>query len=792
MRWSLPAALLIVAFAGRRGELAAQESLLDSARARLARLDGEVRLPGPDSAIEVRRDRWGIPHIYAKTAHDLFFAQGYVVAQDRLWQMEIWRRAGEGRLAEVLGPGFVERDRGARLLRYRGDMAAEWASYAPDTRAIVRAFVQGVNAYIAEVQNRPPIEFTLLGMAPSPWEETVPLQRMGALSMTGNALDEVLRAQLLTRIGAERLEALWPTDPHRPLDPAPGLDLAGIGTGSLGAAAADATIPFSRQEGSNNWVVSGAKTATGKPLLANDPHRAVALPSLRYLTHLVGPGWNVIGAGEPGVPGVAGGHNEGIGFGFTIVGMDQQDLYVEKLSVCPGFRRSLAARQGRAPRCSWYNGHWAPLKTIVDTIPVKGGAPRVVRLEFTRHGPLVGEDSARGRGYVLRFVGSEPGTAGYLAQLSVDRALDWEQFKAAAARWKLPTENLIYGDVRGNIGWVAAGLMPVRSWSGLLPVPGDGKYEWQGFLPFDQLPMGYNPPSGLIVTANNNILPAGYDKALNYDWAEPFRADRIGEVLREASQLTRADFERLQHDELSLPARRLVPVLLAAAARHPEVVQRSDRLAPALRLLQGWDDVMGAGQVAPLVYEAWMRALRARVVARWLGEAARDAGSLPEDGVLIDLVTRPDPLFGPAAADARDSTALIALEDAVAELEKIAGPAPAQWTWGNVHQARFRHPLTAAFDLPPVPRGGDGNTVNATAGRDYQQTHGASYRIVVDFADFDNSTATSVPGQSGQPGSEYYGNLLPLWAEGKYFPLVYSRAAVERETAHLLWLLPAR
>ena len=784
--------LLVLAAAAAPRGLAAQPELLDSARARLARLDGEVRLAGLDSVVEVRRDRWGVPHIYAKTARDLFFAQGYVVAQDRLWQMEMWRRAGEGRLAEILGPAFVERDRTARLLKYRGDPAAEWASYAPDAREIVRAFVRGVNALIAEVKDRPPIEFSLLGAAPSPWDETVPLQRMGALAMTGNAGDEVARARLLVRLGKARLEALWPTDPRRALDPVPGLDLSGIGAGSLGAAAADATIPFSRREGSNNWVVSGAKTATGKPLLANDPHRAVALPSLRYLTHLVGPGWNVIGAGEPGVPGVAGGHNDRIGFGFTIVGMDQQDVYVEKLSICPGFRTTRAAREGRAPRCSWHNGHWAPLRTIVDTIPVKGEPPRIVRLEFTHHGPLVGEDSAKGRGYALRFVGSEPGTAGYLAQLSVDRATDWERFKQAAARWKLPTENLVYGDVDGNIGWVAAGLMPIRSWSGLLPVPGDGNYEWQGFLPFDQLPMAYNPASGLIVTANNNILPPGYDKPLNYDWAEPFRADRIAAVLRDTSGLTREDFERLQHDELSLPATRLVPVLVAAAARLPELVQRSDRLAPALRLLQGWDFVMRAGQEAPLVYEAWSRALRRRVAARWLGPAAGAAGSLPDLGVLIDVVTRPDPLFGPAAAEARDSTALLALEDAVAELAKIAGPAPAQWTWGNLHQAKFRHPLAAAFDLDPAPRGGDGNTVNATGGAGYAQTHGASYRIVVDFADFDNSTATSVPGQSGQPGSEYYGDLLPLWAEGKYFPLVYSRAAVERETAHILWLMPAR
>ena len=246
----------------------------------------------------------------------------------------------------------------------------------------------------------------------------------------------------------------------------PGLDLRGIGAGSLGAAAADATIPLERLEGSNNWVVNGARTRSGKPLLANDPHRTVALPSLRYLTHLVGPGWDVIGAGEPGLPGVAGGHNGRVGFGFTIVGMDQQDVYVERVSVCPGFRRSRAAREGTAPRCAWHGERWVPLRTIVDTIRVKGEAPRAVRLEFSHHGPIVGEDTARGRAFALRFVGSEPGTAGYLAQLSLDRVQDWAGFREAAARWKLPTENLVYADVDGNIGWVAAGLMPKRSWSG--------------------------------------------------------------------------------------------------------------------------------------------------------------------------------------------------------------------------------------------------------------------------------------------------------------------------------------
>lgn len=789
MRLILLLGLLVFALGPDAAVLHSQNPLLDSARTRLPQLDGEVVVAGLDSAVEVRRDRWGVPHIYARTAHDLFFAQGYVVAQDRLWQMEIWRRAGEGRLAEVLGPSFVERDRVARLLKYRGDRDLEWASYAPDARQVVEAFVQGINARIREVRGHPPIEFTLLGFLPEPWDATVPLHRLGALGMTDNALDEVHRAALLTALGRARVEALLPTDPPRALDPAPGLDLRGIGTGSLGAAAADATIPFERLDGSNNWVVSGTRTASGKPLLANDPHRTVSLPSLRYLTHLVGPGWNVIGAGEPGVPGVAGGHNERIGFGFTIVGMDQQDVYVERIAVCPGFRQSRAARAGTAPRCAWHEARWVPLKTVHDTIRVKGETPRVVRLEFSHHGPLVSEDSARRRAIALRFVGSEPGTAGYLAQLSLNRARDWGEFRAAAARWKLPTENLVYADVEGNIGWIAAGLMPIRSWSGLLPVPGDGKYEWQGFLPAAELPSSFNPASGFIATANHNILPPGYDKPLNYDWADPSRYQRIAAVLKDSSGFTRGDFERLQHDELSLQAKTMVPLLLAALGRHRAP------FAPvadsAVRLLGAWDFVMRREEAAPLIYSAWLRRLRPVMLGRWLGTpAAVPPGLVLGIRNLIRLLTAPDSALGPHPGAARDSIVAQTFLEAVAELGAEPGGGPGTWRWGAVHRASFRHPLAAAFDLPSVARGGDGSTVNATGGGNLRQTSGASYRIVVDFADFDNSTATSVPGQSGQPGSEFYGNLVSLWADGKYFPLVYSRAAVERETAHLLWLKP--
>jgi penicillin amidase len=743
---------------------------LDSARTRLSQIQGEITVPGLDSAVEVRRDRWGVPHIYAKTVRDLFFAQGFVAAQDRLWQIDMWRRIGEGRISEVLGPEYLERDRFARLLKYRGDMAAEWTSYAPDTKLIVTSFVAGLNAWVRIARTRPPIEYALLGFLPEPFADDMPLQRMAALAMTGNVTTEIERAVALTLLGREKTQALFPLEPSRALDPAPGLDLTGAGQSWLGATyEAYRNLNYSRIDGSNNWVVSGAMTATGKPLLANDPHRSIMTPSLRYLTHLVGPGWNVIGAGEPGLPGVAAGHNERIGFGFTIVGMDQQDLYVERLGRCAG---------GVAPRrCYLTTSGWRPVRLIIDTIPVKGDAPRIVRLEFTEHGPIVTEDSAGGRGFVIKFVGAEPGTAGYLAQISINRATDWQSFQAAAARWKLPTENLIYADVDGNIGWVGAGLMPIRSWTGMLPVPGDGRFEWTGFLPYADLPKSFNPPSGIIATANHNILPPGYTRPLAYEWAEPSRYHRIMEVLGGRKGWTRKEFEKLQHDELSRPARELVPMLLAAG-------QRRGASGPAWEVMRRWDFVMSKEAAAPLLFAAWFDSLSTRAFAAAAGPQAK---ALQRAGAgHLDLPVLLKQMKEPGA----DSILAGSFEAAAATIRDRFGADPARWRWGAVHLASFRHPLARAFDLPDASRGGHGTTVNLTAGANLRQSHGASFREILDLADWDNSVATNVPGQSGQPGSPFYGNLLPMWEKGEYFPLVYSRGAVEKNTAHTLWLRP--
>ncbi len=736
-----------------------------------------LRIPGLTSAVEVRRDRWGVPHIYAKTQRDLFFAQGFVAAQDRLFQMEMWRRQGEGRLAEVLGPSAVERDRFARLFTYRGSMAREWAAYGTDTKAIVTAFVAGVNAYITRAGEALPPEFAMLGFRPKPWSITVPLARATGLSGVGNGPSEVLRAQLVAALGATRVNELLPADPARALDPAPGLDLVGISGASLGGfGSAFADVAYNRIEGSNNWVVSGAKTSTQRPILANDPHRVITNPAVRYLTHLVAPGWNVIGAGEPAAPGVAIGHNDRIAFGLTVVGMDQQDVYVEALSSCAG---APAGTLG----CYTYRGAVRMIDRRVDTIRVKGEPPRIVTLQFTVHGPIVSIDTTRRRAFAIRSVHSEPGTASYLGSLALDRARNWPQFEAAMTKWLMPSENMIYADVDGNIGWIAAGLMPKRAWSGLLPVPGTGSHEWSGFVSGRELPRSYNPRSGFINTSNDNILPPGYTTPISYEWATRYRADRVREVLATSQRFTVEDFARLQHDDKSLLAAALIPSLQAAAERMGAAV-RADAA-----LLTSWNQRMSREETAPTLFAAWAPALYKRAIARettGMGEVAGMLATRPSYHWLEQYLARH------RGTPALDSIVLGALDDATADVRKRFGSDQAAWAWGNVHTASFRHPLSAKYDLAPVSRSGDGNTVNATAGAGFRQTAGASFREVIDLADFDRSIVTNVPGQSADPRSPHYADLLKLWAEDKYFPLVYSRARVEAETERITWLIPRR
>lgn len=742
---------------------------MEQSKSVLAQIEGRIAVGGLARPVEVLRDRWGVPHIYAQSTADLFLAQGFVTAQDRLYQMEMWRRAGAGELAEVLGPAFKERDRFARLVRYRGDMNAEWQSYAPDARAIAEAFARGVNAFVRQCGARLPIEFQLLGFRPGEWKAEHTLLRISGLLMVRNASAELARAEMVARLGLEAAMKYLPADPPRRPEVDPELSLEGLGPRLLSVYRSAIAVPtLHGQEGSNNWVVDGALSATGKPLVANDPHRPILLPSLRYVSHLVGPGWNVIGAGEPAAPGVATGHNERVGFGITIDGYDQEDLYVEKTDP-------------QDPNRYLYKGQWLQMRIEREKIQVKGrAAPVEVELKFTRHGPVIYEDRAKNRALALRWAGSEPGTAGYLGSLSLDRARNWQEFRAALEGCKVPALNYVYADIEGNIGWVAAGLAPVRkNWSGLLPVPGHtGRYEWEGFLPVRDLPQLYNPATHHVATANHNILPKGYPHAVGFEFAAPFRFRRIEEVLGRGKKFTVEDFQRLQHDETSLPARELVGML-------------GERDSPAVRLLKKWDYVLGKDSGAAALFEVWLRQLPVRYVQSQVAAEARPLVSRNLTMVtLLDLLRAT-----PAATRARILEE--SLETAVTAARTLLGEDMAAWRWGRVHTLTLRHPLSNSeerrrvLDLGPVGRGGDGNTPNATSGSGFQQGSGASYREVLDLADWDRSVFTSVPGQSGQPGSPHYADLLPLWAEGKYAPLAFTRKAVEKAARHRLVLEPA-
>jgi penicillin amidase len=715
-----------------------------------------VAVAGLQKPVEILRDRWGVPHIYAQTVEDLFFAQGYITARDRLFQIDLWRRIGTGKLAEALGPSAIERDQLARAVRWRGPMEQEWLSYGPDTKRIATAFTSGINAYIRSLNGKRPLEFRIGDYDPGLWAPEDCLARVAGLLMTRNLTKEVERVQDVKRFGLATVARFLPPDPVVPLEIPNGLDPADIEDAILRVY--NQTIGPVRfgEQGSNNWVVDGRLSSTGKPILANDPHRPVQLPSLRKTVHLVGPGWNAIGAGEPALPGIALGHNEEIAWGFTIVGTDQQDLYVEKLDPANHDRYR-------------YRGGWKDIEIEREFLQVKGAkAPAPILLRHTVHGPIIREDAARHRAYALRWVGSEPGSAGYLAGLALAQAKNWGEFQKATARYKVPSENLVYADTAGNIGWQVTGLTPIRkNWSGLFPVPGDsGEYEWSGFQPAMELPHSYNPPSHFIATANHNILPDGYKIPIGYEWTQPFRFRRIMEMFSSSTgKFGVADFERMQQDVVSLPARRFLAVL-----------RRWRNDDAAVRKMLHWDAAITADSAPAAIYEAWIRKLPAAVFG-------------PEMGARADL-TR---LLETLEADPHPEALAKTLDATLKQLTTEQGPDMDRWQWGRLHQIDFQHPLKATgLNLGSIARPGDGFTVNATSGAGFQQSSGASYRQILDVADWDRSVVTNVPGESGDPESPHYSDLLKDWAAGKYHPLPYTRKAVEAATVERIQLAPKR
>lgn len=792
------------------------QKVLGLARENLPETSGTLLVKGVRQPVRIVRDRFGVPHIYAQNTADLFFAQGYVAAQDRMWQLEMWRRMGEGRLSEVLGPRYLERDRFARTLQFRGNLHEEMTKYHPEGQVIFESFARGVNAAIVETleSGKLPIEFRLMGFNPDPvWTATTLLNRMVAWGLTRNVASEVARALALKKGSAETVDAALVTDPkHKTVVP-DGLDLGDItpeilnitrdagdlhwklqessGKSNAGVLAPDQQklvdqtlaalteqISGNSDLGSNNWVVGGSKSTTGMPLLANDPHREVVNPSLRNFVHLVAPGWNVIGATEPGLPGVSIGHNENVAWGFTILGVDQEDLYVEETN--PENTAYL------------YKGKWIPFAVDRQLIRTKGKpAPEIYDVRSTQHGPLLYLDATRHRAYALRWVGSLPGGAGYLGSLNVMQAKNWDEFtKGVAKSWYLPSHSLVYTDVKGNYGYIAAAASPVRKgWDGLLPVPGkDGKYEWQGIEPLESLPRELNGRRGYYASANNDVVSKyfpKYQSSLGYEYSAPYRFDRITEVLSGKQKFSLEDMEHLQFDHKSLVAAKLVPMLKGV---HPGTAAAQD----AAKALLGWNFDVSVDSTAATLYEFWYYKLAPKVYA------ANLPGSLKEEIKTLD----PRQVIGWLSSEKdiakRNSILAAALEEAATEIHKRFGDESSAWTWGEVHKAELRHPLendktAAVFHVGPVSRGGDAFTVQATSNvsaTGSSEFHGASAMFVLDPQDWDRSVALNAPGNQANGGAQHATDLAAGWGSGAYFPLAFSKAKVEEVAEETMTLAP--
>jgi penicillin G amidase len=691
-----------------------------------------------------------------------------------------------------------------------------------------------------------------MGFQPEPqWTAKTLLTRMPGWTLSRNVAGEVQRALDVKALGLEKTRELKPTDPETPFVVPPGLDLEDITADILAITRgandirwdltpaelrADALTSPSPQSpapslaeytsglGSNNWVIGGKKSATGMPIIANDPHREVVNPALRYVVHLNAPGWNAIGATEPGLPGISIGHNDRVAWGFTILGMDQQDLYVEETDPA-------------SPKRYRWKGEWHDMTVERASIAVKGRAePEVVDLSFTRHGPVLHENAARHRAYALKWVGAEPGGAGYLGSLNVMQAKHLDEFRAALPKaWYLPSHSLVYADVEGNFAYFGVALTPQRkNWDGLMPVPGkDGQYEWDGFVPFEQLPFSKNDRRGFYNSSNNDVVPKivpGYKIPLGYEYTAPYRYERAFEVLSRPRTFALADMEKLQQDATSLPARALVPLLRNLNARisarpsltpwggqstvagtpmagvtvgggRPAAAVSADA-QHAIEQLASWNHVLDKTSTAATIFEYWFLHLQRLAYAPRVPDAQRASFRAFDPRRVIQWMTAPDAAYGAHKVQrdaARDRILLEAIEQAIADLRKAHGDKWAAIPWGQIHTARFTHPLANSpatrdlFAIPAVPKAGDAYTLLASssatdAGAD--QTSGASYAFVFDVKDWDNSTGLNTPGQSAQPLSPHYADLASPWGDGKYIPMAFSRAKVDAIARSRLTLQP--
>ncbi len=786
---------------------------------------GKVSFAGLHETVEIITDRYGVPHIYAQNEDDLYFAQGYIHAQERLWQMEFNRRIGSGRLSELFGEIAIEADRFSRRIGMQRSAAEEVSRISEHSKRILEAYAHGVNASMKRQKRKLPLEFTLLRCTPTPWkiEDSILWAKMMGWNLGGNWETEIIRAHLVAKLGPERAAQLETGyDPRHPLIIPPGVEYQGLNTGILEQYEQLKQLSgFGMLGASNNWVVDGTMTVTGSPILCNDPHLGQAAPSIWYECHLAAGDIDVVGVSFPGAPGVVIGHNRHIAWGVTNAVSDVEDLYIEKFNP-------------QNPHQYEFQDKWEEAQVIREEIFVKGKKePVIEEVRVTRHGPIltsitrpntITEASQNGNNaepdelpLALRWTGLEQShILEAIHKLSL--ASNWEQFRDAVRDWDVPAQNIIYADDQGNIGYIMAGAIPMRArGQALLPSPGwTGEYEWTGLIPFDELPQTYNPEQHFIVTANNRVVNDDYPHYITNEWLNGYRAQRIRDLLtskKRKGKLAPSDMAEIQSDQYSLPAAEIVPHMLTIKTRVP--LEKA-----ALDILRSWDKILSPDSAGAAIYTTFLSKLEGIVFGAVFGDdeslmqSYLGIGSVilaPQNGYasrnkpfLIRLLNTRDASWfantaipnGPHDWDTAIATAFTA---AIEELCEKLGNNISRWQYGKIYKMTYSHPigtikpLDKVFNRGPFPIGGDIDTVNMGASLPNKPevvVTVPSFRQIVNLADMKSSLSIHAPGQSGHPASKHYDDFIKSWQRAEHHPMLFERSMIEANAEGTIRLMP--
>ncbi len=803
-------------------------------------VDGEIQITGLDAPVEVYRDEMGIPHIYASTLHDLFMAQGYVQAQDRFWQMDAWRHIGSGTLSEMFGEAQVEADSFLRTLGWRQTAEAEYASATGDAKLMLDAYAEGVNAYLdGRSGTELSLEYGVLALlnadyAPEPWTPIHSLTwgKAMAWDLRGNIGAEIERAILLKTLSPELVEELFPPYPedHPIIVPTIGEEVALTVDAPLATlqntesinilenvnsnfALLDGVLgPTGAGIGSNSWAVAGSRTTTGMPILANDPHLGIQMPSIWHQIDLrcqpvsESCSYESAGFSFAGVPGVVIGHNANIAWGFTNTGPDVMDLFIEKVNP-------------DNPNQYKYKGEWVDFETRTETINVGGGDSVEFIVRSTVHGPVIsdnygplkdenleddqeafkdkaGIDLPENYVVALGWTALQPGSV-FDAIWGFNNASNWEEFREAASKFHVPAQNLLYADIEGNIGYQMPGAIPIRkNGNGRYPVPGwTGEYDWVDTIPFEEHPYMLNPQSGFIVTANNRVPPFDYEHFVTDDWAYGYRAQAIVEMLDEApSKIDLAYMQKMQGDGKNLNAEILIPLL-------GEVPLEED-LAERYALLSTWDLQNDIDSAPAALFAVYWKNLLALTFHDDLPEDYYPEGGSRYFEVMRNITSEADHFFwdnkNTDAVETRDEIFAKAFEMGVKEMEELQGKDPANWNWGELHTATFENStlgqsgvalIENLFNRGPYPTAGGQSIVNATGWdpiEGYIVDWLPSMRMIVDLSDLDNSLTVHTTGQSGHASHQHYTDMVDMWRNIEYYPMYWEEdSIVDNSEAHL-------